>query len=204
MAYGILPFQQTDSGNLFGGEPIAPTWKRILAALVDYGVPAVLYALAYVNTELSEYSGYQNPTTNESLAGQFLPILIFINSGLVQGIYGQSLGKAITRTTLVTKVGRRLEAPGAIRGSLRLLVPILIYYIGYLDFADGGINGPVGNDSDIFGKVFIAILLFSYAMFFFDPKNRTVFDHLTRTATIDVAIRRRNDEAFGNPNVRRH
>lgn len=201
MVYGALPFQQTDGENLFGGEPVAPTWKRMASAFFDYGIPFGIYLFALFSDENQSKGLIADSGTAAATWAGFLPFAVYVNSGLVQGLYGQSLGRWITQTTLVTKVGRRLEAPGPVRGSLRLVIPFLLYYFGYLGFTA---SDSSTDSAEAVGRVMIGALVLCYVIFFFDPKNRTVFEHLTRTAVVDVSIGRRNDEAFHPyPGVRR-
>ncbi len=196
MAFAGLPFQPQHTGkNLFGGEPVAPKWKRIAAGAVDYGPLMVGYGFAYAAQNRVEY-GDPNPA---AVWLNLLPLVLFLNSGVFAGIWGQSLGKAMTGITLVMQVGRRLEVPGVLRGILRVLVPLLLLYSAHASFAVSRDT----SDPNTGGSILTGILLLSYAIFFFDSKGRHLFDHLTKSAVIDVDIHGRNRGEDDNPAVRR-
>ena len=128
-----------------------------------------------------------------------MPILAIINIGIVQGAYGQSLGKFLTRTTLVAQARRRPEVAGVYRGIMRIGVPLALAFFAYSDF-----RGNDFQDSDAVGSVVFVLLFLSYALAIFDPKGRTFWDHVCKTGAIDVVIRERNAENDKPaPNVRR-
>src|SRR4051812_32804126 len=104
--YGTLPFQAVDDdGKTFGGFPVASPGRRMASAAIDYVLPLALWIWS-VTHSMSDDVRYGGSTDFEPVFEGFFPIWIVINSIVGPAIYGQSLGKLLVGTSVVTKSGR--------------------------------------------------------------------------------------------------
>lgn len=130
MTYGTLPFAPKETDAIVNGEPVATTTKRAWSAIIDYGTLFSLYIGSKVFSDWYEFDTW------------FLFWCGVINSIVLQGLTGYSLGRFVTNSTLLCPFGRTgFARPGwriVLRYSLHLLVYFLVYlYVNAPDSSEG-------------------------------------------------------------------
>jgi uncharacterized RDD family membrane protein YckC len=113
---------------------------RVLAGLIDYGPLAVLnYAGAQIATTLAPAIGYGVANLMTNLIYLAVIALAVLNSGVLQGMTAQSIGKKVLGLQLVRGVmtpdgEQRIVRPGVPWAIARLALHIVDAFLCYLGF----------------------------------------------------------------------
>lgn len=156
MKYGKLPFDRSTSKGVFLGEPIAPSWKRLVSALIDYGwIAIVIYVTilpprycyevvpervpgpgvpSYVSPSYPRFGNPDCFRTGQLSDYIVIAVIAVINSVIVPHYTAQSCGRYLTKTSLVfPKHEKRFELAGYFRLAIRLVVscvvPVMATYL---------------------------------------------------------------------------
>lgn len=104
MSYGPLPFYKPTGQGFVLGEKVAPLWKRLASTAVDYGWIAVALGV--------------------KIPAVIVASLVVLNTVIAPVVTAQSLGRYLTKTSIVVQGRKRLVKPGYLHGAIRLLVVI--------------------------------------------------------------------------------
>lgn len=164
MVYGTLPFN---------GEPVASREKRCLSAFIDYGIPALLYPI----TRKTSYDDLF------SITGLFM--FAVVNSIIVQGFTGYSLGRFITNSTLLRPFGRT----GFIKPGLWIIprfIPHLLVYLLAFPASNScyGATGPCTEARWLWWPILIAGIA-SLVAFERSPILQTPWDVMAKTVVLN-------------------
>src|SRR5215203_4753030 len=95
----------SSSPSAAANNPVASPGRRLASAAVDYVLPLALWVWSIVYS-MSDEVRYGSGESFEPFVEGFAPIWIVVNSIVGPAIYGQSLGKLLVGTSVVTKSGR--------------------------------------------------------------------------------------------------
>jgi uncharacterized RDD family membrane protein YckC len=165
---GWKPAEKGKIGATDGGYYDCAHWGwRVLAGLIDYGPLAVVnYAGAQIATALAPAIGYDVANVMINLTYLVVIALVVLNSGVLQGLTGQSIGKKVLGLQVVrgviTPSGEKwIVRPGVPWAIARLaahVVDTLFCYIGYFaplwtwrrqTFADMIVNTAVLKEPEL-------------------------------------------------------
>lgn len=185
MTYGNLPFKEKNTKHICNGELVASTAKRVFSSAIDYLTPGALFVI--------DRTGVLDGSS--SLDYFSIPELFFlavINSIVVQGFTGFSLGRWVTGSTLLRPVGRSgFERPGG-RIVLRFAPHLLICFLL--------VNAPpgtpcdesyvhCGRSNDVLWWPILIAGLFSLVVWELDPLLRTPWDKWSKMVVVDRRMR---------------
>lgn len=124
MTYGALPFNREPTKYVVNGERVAKLDKRLWSAAIDYGTPPVLFVID--RTDVFEGNFSYMHTDIFSITGLF--VIAVLNSVVLQGLSGYSIGRWLTNSRLLRPIGRT----GFIKPAWRIVprfIPHLLVYL---------------------------------------------------------------------------
>lgn len=179
MSYRALPFRKPPSGKGYiNGELVAPQWKRFVSAVIDYGPGAWVI---YIALETG---------TSQITLGVVVGLMIFVNTIVIAGRTGQSLGHFLTRTCVVTATTQRLRRPDPGKMTLRFGSIVGYTIIFLLNVREAG-GGP-GQDTlpQLFvGLTNLALIVVAVVLPLADPLRRCFPDFIAGTVVVNRVIK---------------